>query len=165
MGTCYSDVTMTTSFHANKKLVLLSVLSFSMLVAGCSSVEAPSDEEDVDEMVEVTVPVPAVPPAAPVQEVATCGEKNAECDTSDDCCGNMGLECKPVQTSSGLSKRCLPVEVMVCRSDCAGGVWGKMQSCKPMVAPKNMPKCQDFIGDSCVTSVNNHRNDRECTDT
>lgn len=161
---------MTTTFYTNRKIVLLSVLSLSMLFAGCSTaVEAPSDEEDVDEVVEVTAPVPAVPPAVPpafpAKEVATCGEKNASCDSSDDCCGSMGLECQQVQTSSGLAKRCLPVEVMVCRSDCKNGVWGEKRSCKPMVAPKDMPKCQDFVGDSCVEGVNNHRNDRECTDT
>src|SRR3989338_8667970 len=50
---------------------------------------------------------------------ATCGEKNDDCVTSEDCCGNMGLECQQVRTSTGgFDKRCLPVEVMICKSDC-----------------------------------------------
>ncbi|PIR54142.1 hypothetical protein COU75_02405 [Candidatus Peregrinibacteria bacterium CG10_big_fil_rev_8_21_14_0_10_42_8] len=158
---------MTTTFSLHKtSALLLSVLTCSILFAGCASNDTDTtldEDEMMDDMNddmndENTVNVPAKP-------VATCGEKNAECGTSDDCCGAMGLECQPVQTSSGLSKRCLPVEVMVCRSDCTNGVWGQKRSCKLMVASKDMIKCQDFIGDSCVTSVNDHRNDRECTDT
>ena len=97
----------------------------------------------------------------------TCGQKNAECATQDDCCGNMGLECKEVRTSTGdRSKRCLPVEVMVCKSDCGeDGLWGAPRACKTAVAPKDMPRCQDFVGTDCKASVHEARNSRECTDT
>lgn len=163
---------MTTTFSLHKtSALLLSVLACSMLFAGCASKDTdttPDEDEMMDEMNDEkkdnnAATAPVVPSAE--KPVATCGEKNAACESSDDCCGAKGLECQPVQTSSGLSNRCLPVEVMVCRSDCTDGVWGEKRSCKSMVAPKDMPRCQDFVGDSCVTSVNDHRNDRECTDT
>ena len=98
---------------------------------------------------------------------ATCGEKNDDCVTSEDCCGNMGLECQQVRTSTGgFGNRCMPVEVMICKSDCGSdGVWAKQVGCRKAVAPKDMPRCQDFVGTECKTSVHEDRNSRECTDT
>lgn len=96
----------------------------------------------------------------------TCGKKNADCESSDDCCGNMGLECQQVRTTSGgFDWRCMPVEVMICKSECEGSVWGKQKGCKKAVAPLDMPRCQDFVGTECKTSVHEARNSRECTDT
>ncbi len=96
----------------------------------------------------------------------TCGQRNAVCETSDDCCGKMGLECQEVRTSDGgFGKRCLPVEVMVCKSDCESDLWSAPRACKKAVPPKDMARCPDFVGTECKTSVHEARNTRECTDT
>lgn len=102
----------------------------------------------------------------PSEPTADCGVKNTVCNTSDDCCGSMGLECQEVRTSDGgFAKRCLPVEVNICKSDCKGGVWDDARGCRFGVAPKDMVRCESIVGESCKTSTSDHRNTRECTDT
>ncbi len=157
-----------------KTVLLTTLLCSALLVSACSPEkevdemeenmmeEEMMDKEDMEERVQKQeIPAANTPPP-----VAECGTKNAHCESTDDCCGSMGLECQQVRTSDGgFGKRCLPVEVMVCRSDCIDGVWGEKRSCKKMVAPSDMVSCESFVGDPCKESVNNHRNDRECTDT
>lgn len=107
--------------------------------------------------------VPAVPTTSPT---ASCGEKNAVCDTSDDCCGAMGLECTEVRTSDGgFGKRCLPVEVMICKTDCTNGTWGNARACRKGVAPKGMTRCDAMTGEACKASVHEDRNTQECVKT
>lgn len=105
-------------------------------------------------------------PPPPVPPEPSCGAKNSVCESSDDCCGNLGLECQDVRTSDGgRSKRCLPVEVRICRSDCENGTWQSQRSCRDGVAPSDMQRCETFVGSECKTSANEHRNTKECWDT
>jgi len=156
---------MTTLPISHRHLTFFSLAACALLFAGCAqSAQAPMEDENSsssDAMMEdqaKSTPSDAM--------MAECGEKNSECETSNDCCGAKGLECQDVRTSDGgFGKRCLPVEVMVCRSDCTDGTWGEKRNCKKMVASKDMIRCEEFIGDECKTSVNDQRNDRECQDT
>ena len=156
---------MTTSHTSPYKLyTLLAFAGSALFFAGCApDTQAPTGAEDVV-IEDIVNPVPT-PPSTDTM-AAECGEKNTVCETSDDCCGAKGLECQDVRTSDGgFGKRCLPVEVMVCRSDCTDGVWGEKRNCKMMVPSTDMVRCEEFIGDDCKISVNDARNDRECQDT
>lgn len=157
-------ITTNRSGHKAIKLIALIVIALIVVFAIVNSVAAPEDGEvsnEADTTVENgggtnTVAVPT----------ADCGEKNSVCNTSDDCCGNMGLECQDVRTSDGgFGKRCLPVEVQVCRSECVNGKWAKPTNCKALVAPDSMVECESFVGDDCKISVSADRNNRECWDT
>ena len=153
----------TSSISPYKLYTLLAFAGSALLFAGCApTAEAPTEDDPTmeDSAVEQQIP------PSPSEVMAECGDKNTVCETSDDCCGAKGLECQDVRTSDGgFGKRCLPVEVMVCRSDCTDGVWGEKRNCKKMVASKDMIRCEEFIGDDCKASVNTERNDRECQDT
>ncbi len=145
------------------KLIVLVALILVIVFAVVNNAKAPSEGEISDEadMMEENGNLP--PPAAPTAE---CGAKNSVCETSTDCCGNLGLECQDVRTSDGgFGKRCLPVEVQVCRSDCDGTTWGEPRNCKAMVAPDTMAECESFVGTGCKESVHPDRNTRECWDT
>ncbi|MCA9333606.1 hypothetical protein KC963_01005 [Candidatus Saccharibacteria bacterium] len=157
------------------KAIIVIALALIIVFAIVNRASAPSEGEvsdEADTMMEESgmmkddgatmekLPPPPTPPTA------SCGEKNSVCETNDDCCGNMGLECQDVRTATGgFGKRCLPVEVLVCRSECVNGKWAKQTNCKALVAPDSMVSCESFVGTDCKTSVSADRNNRECWDT
>lgn len=154
--------------HLSSTSSAVTLCCLTLLIAACSPAE-PEDAmpEGDGAMMEEEGTMEAMPAVRKNDDPAMeCGTKNAECETSADCCGNMGLECQEVRTSSGgFGNRCLPVEVNICQSDCTDGTWDVPRNCRAGVAPKDMVRCESFVGDDCKTSNSEHRNTRECTDT
>lgn len=83
-----------------------------------------------------------------------CGSKNTTCETTRDCCGNLGLTCSPVTLSSGVkSKRCLEDTVLLCRITCESGTWKEPRACRMAAAPQDTPRCTDIAGKECTETV------------
>lgn len=149
------------NYHTPMNTPLLTpLLTLLLLLTACGHVSDNSVEVPVEESASSSVakPVPNTPP------VADCGQKNAECASSDDCCGSAGLTCQEVRTSDGgFGKRCLPVEQMVCKTDCKDGVWSGTRACKTTVPPAGYTRCEDMVGESC-NADGEGRMSSECID-
>ena len=152
------------------KVIVVLAIAFIVVFAIVNRAAAPAREGEVSDEAEMIMEenganMDKMPPP-PTPPTASCGEKNAVCETGDDCCGNMGLACQDVRTSDGgFGKRCLPVEVQVCRSECVNGTWAEPTNCKALVAPDTMIECESFVGENCTIGVNADRNNRECWNT
>lgn len=155
----------------NIVVTIVVVVAIILLIVFGVTREAAAPTEDGVEEIEATedaegAEVKNVVKPVMEEKALECGQKNSECSTSDDCCGNLGLTCQDVRTSTGgFGKRCLPVEVQICRSDCVNGVWAAPRGCRAGVAPEAMQQCETFVGEECKESVNANRNDRECWNT
>ncbi|PIQ76157.1 hypothetical protein COU78_01200 [Candidatus Peregrinibacteria bacterium CG10_big_fil_rev_8_21_14_0_10_49_24] len=94
---------------------------------------------------------------------SVCGVKNATCETSSDCCADLGLICSPVIISDGShSKRCMVNTVLLCNIRCESGTWNTPRSCTMGVAPPDIPHCNDLEGDECKVGENSQHSLRVC---
>lgn len=149
------------------------LFSISLLLTGCSTPPADDAMMDNDEemmmedegMIKEDTMMKNDDAMMEDGQAMACKTKNEACESSSDCCGSMGLECQEVNTSSGLAKRCMPAEVLICKSDCTDGTWSKPRGCRTAVAPKDMMRCESFVGDTCNPGNTGSRTTRECADT